>query len=124
MRDYSDRGGVSCPPDYDVHWLTYQSVAEVMTEGDASTWKPRYRVMRSCRVWSAQWSVDSDRPALMDGQVPHAVLSRGTLESQTALAAANLAQRGRRGARPGAVELFLVPRVHRCVVGGHCGWAP
>jgi malonyl-CoA/methylmalonyl-CoA synthetase len=45
-------------------------------------------------VWSAQWEDDPDRPALVDGRDRSLMLRAGALAERTALAAANLADRG------------------------------
>ncbi len=46
------------------------------------------------RVWSAHWERDPARPALVDGRDPSVLLRAGALAERTALAAANLADRG------------------------------
>jgi malonyl-CoA/methylmalonyl-CoA synthetase len=46
------------------------------------------------RVWSGHWHRDPERPALVDGRDPAVVLRAGDLAERTALAAANLADRG------------------------------
>jgi malonyl-CoA/methylmalonyl-CoA synthetase len=45
-------------------------------------------------VWSGHWHGDPDRPALLDGHDPRAVLHAGALQERTALAAADLVDRG------------------------------
>jgi malonyl-CoA/methylmalonyl-CoA synthetase len=45
-------------------------------------------------MWSAQWDDDPDRPVLVDGRHPAVLLRAGALAERTALAAANLADRG------------------------------
>jgi malonyl-CoA/methylmalonyl-CoA synthetase len=45
-------------------------------------------------VWSAQWDDDPARPALVEGRHPAVLLRAGALAERTALAAANLADRG------------------------------
>jgi len=45
-------------------------------------------------VWSAHWDRDPARPALVDGRDPSVLLRAGALAERTALAAANLAERG------------------------------
>ena len=45
-------------------------------------------------MWSAHWDRDPARPALVDGRDPSVLLRAGALGERTALAAANLAERG------------------------------